>query len=285
MQIERQRICNVFHPRKDGRNSSDKYASAPKAPSTWNQSPSTLQISASAIKSSVAPVFTVPAVPITQNGRNPAARSAAMASCNSSTRIRYSESTPITHPRAPAKATPPSSTPNYASPQNGKPATEPPRQPLLVNIEASLCRSPHIQPQQIRHQSHRWSTAHILSLEIPLSSASTVASARYQSWGPGRTPPSGDSSPTPACPPASPAASPGPSPNRSSADAHCPSDTAAPAPESLQTRPPPPATQTWHSLTLQRRPHLSRNCPPNRPLPHVLEAVEHHIHHAMSQTA
>ena len=48
------------------------------APSTWNQSPSRSHRSASAARSSVAPVLMVAALPITQNGRAPAARSAAI---------------------------------------------------------------------------------------------------------------------------------------------------------------------------------------------------------------
>ncbi len=52
--------------------------SAPMQPSTWNQRSSSAARSASACRSSIAPVLTVPAVPITQAGLNPAARSSAI---------------------------------------------------------------------------------------------------------------------------------------------------------------------------------------------------------------
>ena len=50
-------------------------ANAPYAPSTWNHTPASRQISAISESGSTAPVLTDPAVPITIIGRSPASRS------------------------------------------------------------------------------------------------------------------------------------------------------------------------------------------------------------------
>ena len=67
-------------PRTAGPAAATIRAMAPYAPSTWNQSRSRAQKSASASSGSTAPVFTVPAVPTTIAGRRPRARSSATAS-------------------------------------------------------------------------------------------------------------------------------------------------------------------------------------------------------------
>ncbi len=57
------------------------------APSTWNHKSSRSHRSASAARSSVAPVLMVAALPITQKGRAPAARSAAIMRASAATSI------------------------------------------------------------------------------------------------------------------------------------------------------------------------------------------------------
>jgi hypothetical protein len=56
-----------------------RMAGAPKAPSTWNHSPSARHSPASSASGSTLPVLVVPEVATTQNGRRPAVRSAATA--------------------------------------------------------------------------------------------------------------------------------------------------------------------------------------------------------------
>ena len=75
-------------PENRGFSSGTIAASAPYAPSAWNHSDSRAQKSAIASSGSTAPVLTVPALPTTIAGRNPAARSAATAFSSSSMRIR-----------------------------------------------------------------------------------------------------------------------------------------------------------------------------------------------------
>ena len=61
------------------RESGASIASAPQAPSTWNHKFLARARSASASRSSIAPVSTVPAVPTRRKGVKPARRSASMA--------------------------------------------------------------------------------------------------------------------------------------------------------------------------------------------------------------
>ena len=82
-----QSICDDF--------ATEMRAQAPNAASTWNTSPRTCARSARASSGSVAPVFTVPALPTTQNGCSPARRSASMAPSSAGSDIRKSSSTAI----------------------------------------------------------------------------------------------------------------------------------------------------------------------------------------------
>ena len=84
--------CSI--PASSSRPPALRMAGAPKAPSTWNHSPSARHSAASAASGSTLPVLVVPEVATTQNGRHPAARSAATAAATSSGRSRYSASLP-----------------------------------------------------------------------------------------------------------------------------------------------------------------------------------------------
>ena len=71
-----------------------RMAGAPKAPSTWNHSPSARHSAARSASGSTLPVLVVPEVATTQNGRRPAARSAATASATTPGGSRNSWSLP-----------------------------------------------------------------------------------------------------------------------------------------------------------------------------------------------
>ena len=92
-----------------GASAGDNRTSAPNAPSTWNHNCSAAARSASASRSSVAPLFTVPAVPMTQMGRKPAARSDTIIARMAATSTRRSASTGTL--RSDACPSPSSSTP------------------------------------------------------------------------------------------------------------------------------------------------------------------------------
>ena len=66
-------------PASSGRSSGQAWKNAPYAPSMWCQSPSRAATSATASNGSTAPVFVVPALVTTMNGRSPRERSSAMA--------------------------------------------------------------------------------------------------------------------------------------------------------------------------------------------------------------
>ena len=66
-------------PARLGLSRGESVASAPNAASTWNQIFSAAAISANAVKSSVAPTSTEPAVPVMRKGCLPALRSSAIA--------------------------------------------------------------------------------------------------------------------------------------------------------------------------------------------------------------
>ena len=70
----------LFHAAEPLAQLGERTARPPMAPSTWKCSPSRRAMAARAGRSSMAPVFTVPALPTIAKGRRPARRSAAMAS-------------------------------------------------------------------------------------------------------------------------------------------------------------------------------------------------------------
>ena len=80
-------------PRYRVASSGSAAATAPYAPSTWNQQPCSAATSAMAASGSTTPVFTVPALATTHTGSSPAARSAAIAVRSAPTSMRYSRST------------------------------------------------------------------------------------------------------------------------------------------------------------------------------------------------
>ena len=91
-------------PRSRGRSSGEKTARAPIAPSTWKCRPSARAKAASAGRSSMAPVLTVPALPTRAMGRNPARRSSSTRRARSRRSMRYSESTGTRRSAVPAQA-------------------------------------------------------------------------------------------------------------------------------------------------------------------------------------
>ena len=91
MGVEGERV-GLLDPASSSRPPAVRIAGAPKAPSTWNHSPSVRHRAARPASGSTLPVLVVPEVATTQNGRSPAARSAATAAATSSGRSRNSAS-------------------------------------------------------------------------------------------------------------------------------------------------------------------------------------------------
>ena len=203
-------------------------------------------------RSSVAPVLTVPAVPITQNGRCPAARSA-----TPSLERRRVDPEPLSTGicRNDARPSPRSSAALFA---HACVSVDPysidrarPLQPFLAYVPSRVARlreSRHCESQHIRHCGTADEHAARIARAFPMSSASQRITSCSTSAGAWLNPASARSSRRPACPPSCRAASRrhGPTPRTAGAgcrwgrEARCVRNPRTPAP------PPHPPTAPAH---------------------------------------